>query len=314
MIWLIGVGAIGIEYAKVLDALNIEYIAIGRGELSALKFEQTTGHAVVRGGLHSFLKDAPKKPDAAIVAVGIESLTSTCIALLQYGVKDILQEKPGIGWIHEIDEIVAQAEDNSANVMLAYNRRFYSSVYKAEELIRKDGGVSSFTFEFTEWSHVVASLQRPQVVLNTWFMGNSSHVIDTAFFLGGFPSKISVFHSGENLQTWHPSGSIYGGAGISDIGAIFSYHANWNAPGRWSVEILTTKHRYYLKPMETLQVQDIGSMAINPVDFDNSLDIAYKPGFYLQTKAFIEKDYSRFCTIQMQKKHIEDVYIKMSGY
>lgn len=314
MIWLVGTGLMGIEYAKVLQALNVDYIAVGRGEESAVKFETETNHVVIRGGLKQFLKGKPQIPTAAIVAVGIESLTETCVDLLQYGVKNILQEKPGIGWLSEIKVLVSEAVVAKANVVLAYNRRFYSSVLKLEELLREDGGVSSFNFEFTEWSHTIAPLKKTKVEHNTWFMGNSSHVIDTAFFLGGFPTTISAFHAGENKQSWHPSGSIYVGAGISENGALFSYQANWNAPGRWAVEMLTEKHRFYLKPMETLQVQDLESVVINPVKIDDHLDVDFKPGFYLQVDNFLKHNFSRFCSIEDQQKHIESFYKIMSGY
>lgn len=314
MIWLIGTGLMGIEYAKVLDALNVEYIAIGRSEKSSFYFEEEVGHAAIRGGLTAFLKTNPSIPDAAIVAVGIESLTNICIQLLHYGVKRILQEKPGIGWISEIDVLVEAIRKANATVVLGYNRRFYSSVLKAEEIIKEDGGVSSFNFEFTEWSHTIASLPKTEVEHQTWFMGNSSHVIDTAFFLGGIPCQLSAYHSGENKLAWHTTGSVYAGAGVTEQGALFSYQANWTAPGRWSVEILTTKHRLYLKPMENLQIQKIGSVAICPIEIDNHWDIDFKPGLYLQTKAFVEKDYNRFCTIEDQKEHITKYYKLMSGY
>lgn len=314
MIWLIGTGLVGMEYAKVLNALNIEYIPIGRGEKSAALFEKETGHVVVRGGLSAFLSSCPEKPSAAIIAVGIEALTDTCIELIAYGVKNILQEKPGIGWISEIDRLEEAIRKTDAKVVLAYNRRFYSSVLAAEKIIEEDGGVSSFNFEFTEWSHTIAPLPKTQVEHNTWFMGNSSHVIDTAFFLGGQPEQLCTFRAGENKLEWHPSGAIYAGAGISEKGALFSYQANWLAPGRWVIEILTTKHRLYFKPMESLQIQNIGSVVITPVAIDNRLDTEFKPGFYLQTKAFLEGDYSRFCTVTEQKSHIEKYYKSMCGY
>lgn len=314
MIWLIGTGLMGIEYAKVLNALNVEYTAIGRGEQSALIFEEQTGHKVVRGGLTNFLLTGPTKPNSAIVAVGIEALTETCIELLNYGVNKILQEKPGVGWVNEIDLLAEAAKRGNATVVLAYNRRFYSSVLKAEEIIKADGGVSSFNFEFTEWSHVIAPLSKTQVEHHTWFMGNSSHVIDTAFFLGGSPKQLCAYHSGKNELEWHPSGSIYVGAGMSENGALFSYQANWSAPGRWVVEILTKKHRLYFKPMESLQIQNLGSVAVNPVEIDNHFDVDFKPGLYLQTKAFLESDYSRFCTIEKQRENIENYYLKMSNY
>ncbi|WP_300730465.1 gfo/Idh/MocA family oxidoreductase [uncultured Rikenella sp.] len=314
MIWIIGTGLMGIEYAKVLNAIGVEYTAIGRGELSASAFEKQTGHQAIRGGLTAYLATRPAVPQQAIVAVGIEALTDTCIELLGYGVKHILQEKPGIGWMSEIRRLDEAVNRAGADVVLAYNRRFYSSVLAAEKIIAEDGGVSSFNFEFTEWSHTIAPLPKTKVEHQTWFMGNSSHVIDTAFFLGGQPKELTAYHGGENVLTWHPSGSKYAGAGITNNGALFSYQGNWTAPGRWVIEMLTRKHRLYFKPMETLQIQEIGSVAVNPVEIDNRLDVDFKPGFYLQTQAFLAGDYTRFCTVAQQKEHIERYYKAMSGY
>lgn len=312
MIWLVGVGLMGVEYAKVLNSINADYMAIGRGSESAKKFEEEVSHCCIQGGLSSLLESFPEIPEAAIVAVGIEALSSTCIKLLEYGVKKILLEKPGIGWNSEIEGLVSLANQKEVDVVLAYNRRFYSSLLKAEEIINEDGGVSSFNFEFTEWSHVIAPLKKTKVEHHTWFLCNSTHVIDTAFFLGGWPKEMTCFHKG-GLE-WHPSGSIYSGAGISESDALFSYQANWEAPGRWVVEILTKKHRLYFKPMETLQIQNIGSVNVDSVEIDDHLDREFKPGLYLQTKAFLDGDFSRFCTIEQQKRHIEKVYNKMSGY
>ncbi len=311
-IWLIGTGLMGIEYAKVLKALNVEYIAIGRGISSSDKFTQETGHEVIMGGLEKFLATKPQLPNGVINAVGIEALTETAIKLLEYGVTNILQEKHGVGYISEIDSLTLATKKNNANVVLAYNRRFYSSVLKAQEIIKEDGGVTSFTFEFTEWSHVIKTLAKTQVEHNTWFLGNSTHVIDTAFYLGGKPEKLAAFYKGG--LDWHPASSIYSGAGVSKTGALFSYQANWESPGRWVLEVLTQKHRLIFKPMESLQIQKIGSVALEPVEIDNSLDKEFKPGLYLQTKSFLEGDMQNFCSIKEQKEMIDNYYRQMSGY
>ena len=50
----------------------------------------------------------------------------------------------------------------------------------------------------------------------------------------------------------------FSGAGISISGALFSYQANWQSAGRWSVEILTKKNRLILCPLEELKVQKRG--------------------------------------------------------
>ncbi|MPN64395.1 hypothetical protein SDC9_212167 [bioreactor metagenome] len=66
--------------------------------------------------------------------------------------------------------------------------------------------------------------------------------------------------------------------------------------------------------METLQIQELGSVAVNPVEIENILDIKFKPGLYLQIKSFIIGDFGNFCSIYEQKEHIEKTYLKMSGY
>jgi predicted dehydrogenase len=311
-IWIIGAGAMTKEYLKVLKSLETDALIIGRSEANCQKLREEFGCEVVSSGLTNFLQTAPKIPKKAIVAVGIEALKDVTIELLNYGVKDILLEKPGVAYAQEIDNLAKVAKQKKANVLLAYNRRFYASVLKAEELIKEDGGVSSFNFEFTEWSHTIRTLDKTTEEWHNWFLGNSTHVVDTAFLLGGQPKKLSAYYQGS--LDWHPKSSNFCGAGISTKGALFSYHANWEAPGRWVIEILTKKRRFLFKPMESLQVQMLGSVAVNPVELDDALDKDFKPGIYLQTKAFIDGDYSRFCTIEEQKKRIEKVYLKMSGY
>jgi len=300
------------DYAKVLQNLKVTFEVIGRKDSSASIFEEKTGIRVHRGGLEKYLLQHPTIPTHAIIAVGIEQLSETTKLLLNYNIKNILLEKPGALTLKELVKNEKLAKEKDAQIYIAYNRRFYSSVYKAQEIIIEDGGVSSFHFEFTEWSHIIEQLTKAPGVKECWFIGNSTHVIDTAFFLGGFPKELSSYIT--NKLSWH-NPAIFVGAGKSDNGALFSYCANWQAPGRWSVEILTKKHRLHLKPMEELQIQDIGSIAINPVLLNNHYDKEFKPGIYLQTKTFLDcKDMSRFCTIKEQKEKWNKFYLKMNGY
>lgn len=311
-IWLVGTGSVGVEYAKVLDSLKIDYIAIGRGEESALKFETASGHAAVRGGVAKYIALNTKVPTHAIIAVGVEELSQTAITLINAGVKNILLEKPGICTPGEITDLTEIAHQNKTNVVLAYNRRFYASVLKAEEIISDDEGVTSFNFEFTEWAHKIGPMADGSGRFKIWFLANSTHVADLAFYLGGKPEQMSSYHVGG--LSWHPAASVFSGAGVSIKGALFNYQANWEAPGRWVVEICTKKHRLYFKPMESLQIQELGSVAVNPVIIDDHLDKEFKPGFYLQTKAFLNGEMNRFCTLDQQKEMIQKYYSQMSGY
>ena len=123
----------------------------------------------------------------------------------------------------------------NAQVWIAYNRRFYASTLRAEEMIAEDGGVTSFHFEFTKWS--AKSKQKAPV----------SH--------GSLGSRefFSCVGPGVSLRLWsqknwrdgreaaligiqrHPE-ELWGKSGP---GALFSYFADWEAPGRWGVVVMT---------------------------------------------------------------------------
>lgn len=310
-IWLVGVGTMGLEYALVLVALKQNVVAIGRGEKRAQEFEEKTGISVVKGGVEDYLKTNSMIPERAIVSVGIEELRNVTLRLMRYGIKKILVEKPAGLNSQEIKEVHDFALKNSAEVYVAYNRRFYASVLKANEIIQEDGGLTSFHFEFTEWGNVVEALEKIPEIKKNWFLVNSSHVVDMAFFLGGGPKDLCSFTTGG--LSWHPSASIFSGAGITHKGALFSYHANWQAPGRWGVEIMTQKHRLIFRPLEKLQVQKIGSLVIEEVMLNDQLDTHFKPGLYKQVESFLNDDTKHMCTIQEHWSNI-GIYRKMGNY
>lgn len=310
-VWLIGSGGMAVDYVRVLQALELEFSIIGRGEKSAKACLDATGCEVVLGGLVGYLATKPPAPTHAIVAVGVEKLHETTLQLLAYGVSNILVEKPAGLNKQEVQAVYLKAKEKNARVCVAYNRRFYASVLKAQEIIAEDGGVTSFNFEFTEWAHEIKKLSKAQGVKEHWFLGNSSHVVDLAFYLGGKPKEICTFTSGS--LDWHPAASIFSGAGVSENGALFSYQANWESAGRWSVEMLTRTHRLILRPMEKLQIQKKGSVAVEFAECDYALDETYKPGLFLQTKNFINHMTVGMCDIAYHNEMTEEYY-KIAAY
>jgi predicted dehydrogenase len=311
MIWLIGAGVMSVAYAKVLNAQKCEYEVIGRGESSAEAFKAKTNVEVHLGGINAFLEQKPELPSAAIVSVGVDHLFNTSMALLNYGVKSLLIEKPGGLDLSEIKQLHLKAKTIDADIFIAYNRRFYSSVIKARELIEKEGGVTSFNFELTEWSHIIGDLDKPKAVLSKWFLANSTHVADMAFFLGGKPEEICCFTAGK--LDWHSSASIFAGAGVANNGALFNYSANWESAGRWSVEVLTKENRYIFRPMESLQVQKKGTIPHLEVEVDNQIDVDFKPGLYKQVECFLSGESQNLCSLS---EHLSffPIYEKMANY
>ncbi len=286
---LVGCGPMAIEYAKVLGAQNKEFITIGNTKKGAINFEKEINKKVVLGGIELWLKNNYELDFSSlkiIITVNENLLGIISRLVLRYGFKEILIEKPGGLDIEDIIYVNSEALINKANVYIGYNRRFFSSTLKVIKLIKKDGGISSFNFEFTEWGHIIKNLPQGKEILNEWLIQNSSHVIDLAFHVGGSPLEIKSFVSGG--EEWHPRGTIFSGAGVSDKNALFTYNANWESAGRWWVEFLTKKNRYIMKPMEQLYVQKRGSIAVEKVELEDELDKNFKPGLYKQVEAFLK--------------------------
>lgn len=282
---IIGASNMAKAYAKVLIDLDVPFDAICRSSSSAKSFKEYTGVFCHHGGVTNLL-GSPHNYTKAIVAVGVEVLQPVTIKLIQNKIKEILIEKPAGLNTEEIQSLQEVAEGHQAQVYIAYNRRQYAAVLKAKEIIESDGGALSGNFEFTEWSHKIEPLEKAPGVKENWFLANSTHVVDLAFYLMGKPKEISCQTSGK--LSWHTP-AIFTGSGITENNVLFNYNANWISAGRWGVEVLTRKRKLILSPMEELQEQLVGTIAVQKVEgIDYSKDDEFKPGIWLQTKYFIE--------------------------
>lgn len=301
-ILLIGASNMAKAYAKVLQDLNVPFEAVCRSSSSAKSFIEETGAICHHGGLTELLNTSHNYTKA-IVAVGVEVLQPVAIELIQHNIKEILIEKPAGLNAAEIHALYQVAEEHQAQVFTAYNRRHYAAVLKAKELIEADGGALSGNFEFTEWSHKIEPLEKAPGVKENWFLANSTHVVDLAFYLMGKPMEISCQTSGQ--LSWHTP-AIFSGSGITENQVLFNYCANWISAGRWGVEVLTRKRKLILSPMEELQEQLVGTIAVNKVEgIDYTKDDAFKPGIWLQTKHFIEQEFEKLKPLIEQVEDLE---------
>lgn len=285
-ILLVGTGPMALDYAKVLIAQNFSFQVVGRGQESAKRFEEGTGIKPFVGGLQKYLETSSVEDNTyAIVATGTEGLMSSLLSVLQAGVEKVLIEKPAAISIEELIENKEKLSVYSEKVFVAYNRRFYASVIEAQKMIEEDGGLQTMHFEFTEWAHKIEPLTKAPGVKENWFFANSTHVVDLAFYLAGKPIQWQAY-SKSGVLKWH-SKTNFTGAGITEKGVLFSYLSNWESAGRWAVELLTEKRRIYLKPMEGISVQEKGTIAVIEYKLDDSYDVQFKPGLYLQVEAFL---------------------------
>ena len=176
---------------------------------------------------------------------------------------------------------------------------------------KKDGGLISFNFDFTERTDLIEKLDKSKKVLKNWFLANSTHVVDLAFFLGGSPHTIKSYIS--KKYSWNKSPSIFCGSGKTKEGLLFSYHANWHSGGRWSIEIFTKRGKYFLCPLEKLFFQRRGSFKIKEIKLKTTLEKNFKPGIYLQTKSFTQGIKNNLLSLDDYNDEI-NFYKKIAGY
>lgn len=310
MILLVGAGPMAVQYAKVLQGMEKPFVVVGRSQQSADAFNTQVGVQPLTGGVENFFPSV-QPITHAIVSVSVEQLEYSSTYLLNKGVKHLLVEKPGAMTLEAIERIQVLAQSLGASIYIAYNRRFLSSVIKARELIEEDGGVTSFNFEITEWSDTIQKIPKAEGVKENWFFANTSHVTDLAFYLGGKPRQMATFTAGD--LPWHSRAARFAGAGETTDGALFSYSGDWEAPGRWAVEILTRSRRFIFKPLEKLQAQRINTVTVETVEVDSRLDVDYKPGLYLQVEHFLTLEKTGLCTLE---EHLENskLYARIAAY
>lgn len=297
-------------HAPVLADFAHDVTVVATSPVRADPLAGSFGMASWTRGLDEALATLPA-PDAAIVVLPVDQLATATLALLRAGVRRVLIEKPACLWHDELAPVVAEAEQRDAFVAVAYNRRFFASVIEARRRIDDAGGVLSFSFEFTENAPRVAELATPAQIKARWLLANSSHVIDLAFHLGGWPSDWATRTTG--ALSWHPAGADFRGMGATDRGASFSYFADWRGPGRWGVELVLPNERLVLRPMEQLAVMPLGRFDLQPVEIADQLDRAFKPGLYRQMQAFLaETPAPELVTVAQQLRAVRDVYDRIA--
>jgi len=313
-ILLVGVGKMGKEYYKVLRDIPCSVTVVGNSALGIEQFAEDTNALAYMGGVKGNWEVINNAGITyAIIATPVHTLREVASDCLQLGIKNILIEKPGGKDPREVAELAELEKKYGANIFVACNRRFFASVDTILRMVDEQHEmISSVRFEFTEWMSRNYEAHGNDRILNNIFFSNSIHVTDLAFFFAGMPMEFSAFTDGQN--DWTDDKLRYAGAGITKNNVFFSYFADWKSPGRWTVEVITNDTRYYLKPMETLQIQKKDSVNVEVVEIENTLDQRYKPGLFAMVDAFLNggKKKERLLTLK-DHNDMMWVYKKMMG-
>jgi hypothetical protein len=312
-IWLIGTGSIAVEYSKVLESLEVGFALIGRRNINQDKFPNSP-IVVIEGGFENIDNYSYEIPKLAFVVVNVENLYSVTKKCISLGVKNILVEKPGSLNTTEIRELCSFAKSNLSNVYVAYNRRFFQTTKWIKDAVSQFGKFDTVHFEFTEWTERLKNTIKSEKVFSNWFFANSTHLIDLVFFIVGDPTILNSYSSKSDGII--SESNVFAGSGITTNGTFFSYNSNWGSTGNWSIVLSTKGKKFLLSPLEEIKIQsELGVNApFNLIEMNNSVDQAYKAGFFEMLSTFINEDFRDHLSIFDQcKKSVYYDLIQFGG-
>jgi len=147
---LVGAGVIGQRHLKALDSLagsEAELVAIADPGTASVELANDKG--VPHFSDTKDLFDTVK-PDGVIVAAPTEHHLTPTLACLKAG-SHVLVEKPIMATIAEAEQVIELATHCQKHVLVGHQRRYYSRVHKARELIR-EGRLGKLVAVHGQWN------------------------------------------------------------------------------------------------------------------------------------------------------------------
>jgi len=305
---IIGSGFMTNHYSLALTKIGIHDVEIVGPKKSVGLISKKYNFKSIHQDYTNGIKLLSEK-DLVIVTTPIQDIILATKLAMKYRQKNILIEKPGSLYSNELLKL--NKIKKSQKIFVGYNRLFYPNLQKLFQLVKKEGGINSCNFTFTEWVDRIDFKKYPKTVYSSWGIANSLHVISMAFRLIGMPKKITCLRSGK--LRWHKTGSVFVGCGISKHNIPFSYNADWSSSGRWGIEVTTKKNAYRLIPLEKLYRCPRNSITWSPVSFTKKYP-EVKEGISEQILAMLtQKNSSNLVSLEEASK-FNQVAEKIFGY
>jgi predicted dehydrogenase len=238
----------GREYLKALNAIGVGHVRVCSLSSESLGNPELFPNVEIISGGFELLNVAAEPTELAVVATPTDSLIRATDKLVSLGFRHLLVEKPialDSGSIDRLKERMALAD---VDARCAHNRLSYPSFVEVASRSAEEGGITSCSYAFTEMVKPDWPDRFPAEELEHWGIANSLHVIGMAHGLIGLPAHWQGFRQGK--VKWHPAGEVFVGAGVSQNGIPFSYHADWGSKSRWAIEVHTRHTSYRLCPIE----------------------------------------------------------------
>jgi predicted dehydrogenase len=301
---IIGAGSMARRHLQVLQSLtDLEVVAASsRGAERLEKLARDFGIPQAFRNNEQMLTSV--KPDAVIVAVSVANVHDVTISCIERGVPTLLEKPPGLT-SEQTEDLLKASQRVQGQYMVGLNRRFYSVVENAKNLVHDSGGLVSVLVHYTEDIAAIRALNfHPREVLEHWMAADAMHCIDLLRVFGGEVDSVHALSS-----AWRDTvPNSYGALIRFENGAIGHFVSNWTSPGRWEVVAYGFDMRVDLSPLEEGRVtRRDGSVEQLPKD---EADLKFKPGFYRQDKYFVDH-VKQDEPIERPAANLEDAYHTM---
>jgi predicted dehydrogenase len=274
---LIGAGATAHEHARAfVDVPGVRLAGIfSRTRAKAEQLSARFGIPEVCGSV----SDLYARTRAELVVVAVSPVYTKNIALncFEFPWYVLLEKPPGLN-LTEAQILKEQALEKSRHVLVALNRRFYSSTQTAlSDLNQRNGSRHIHVFD-QQSIEFAASLGHEQAILDHWHYCCSIHLVDYLRVFGRGTASVT-----RNLH-WDRNNRRVVVASITfDSGDTAVYECIWSGPGPWAVMVTTPEKRWEMRPLENVAYQDAGRRALVPMEI-HPWDTQFKAGFRLQAE------------------------------
>ncbi|MHB8163394.1 MAG: Gfo/Idh/MocA family protein [Methanoregula sp.] len=216
--------------------------------------------------------------DLVVVAVPVGMMNPVSKACFEFPWTALL-EKPAGYTIPDAEDILLSAKKMKRNVLVALNRRFFSSTRTIQESLKNDPNSRFIKVQDQEDLKSARDAGQPQSIIDNWMYANSIHIID--FFQIFGRAKVTTVQPVVPWNPDHPNIVVsYLEYANGDTGI---YEGIWNGPAPWSVSVTTKKKRWEARPLEIASYQLEKSRIIETVP-QHCWDTTFKPGFRLQAE------------------------------
>lgn len=291
----IGCGKVAHYHADVICALGHKIIGV-----AARKNSKNIGAFADKYNIKNCYSDFRElleeiKPDAVIVCVSWDQIRNIIKDIINFGYP-VLVEKPVALSTKEATKIYNQTIENTNNVLVGYNRRFYDFIPDLKFAILENNlnSVQLVLPESSKPSIHKAHLKKSND--DHMLAYKSSHWLDLLIYLLG-DIKVSFMHNCSNFESINKS--YHGLLTAKEGGVPIHYISDFNTFQKMSMTFVFDNSVWVFSPLEVLSIFN----NIDKIDPSEEMPIRqyrprlqkkihtnsdYKPGFYNQMDYFIK--------------------------